>query len=73
MESDKTYNYIKIAQKIEKQLDCRVYIVGGYVRDKILKFKSVDLDFVVEGNGLKIAELFHKKLDGKLTIYKKEL
>lgn len=85
---DKIVNYIKIARQIEKQLDCKIYIIGGFVRDKIVRNKhacsfwsastvlmpeSVDLDFVVEGDGLKVAEVFHKKLGGKLTIYKKFL
>lgn len=65
--------YIKIARKIEKQLGCKIYIVGGFVRDKILKLKSVDLDFVVEGDGLAVADAFHKKFGGKLTVYKKFL
>ncbi len=70
MESD---NYIKIARTIERQLGCKIYIVGGYVRDKILKLKSVDLDFVVERDGLPVAENLYKKLGGKLTVYRKFL
>ncbi|MFH1540403.1 MAG: hypothetical protein ABID79_00890 [Elusimicrobiota bacterium] len=98
MESNKIANYIRIAKQIvrknsfaacestwtrDKQLGCKIYIVGGYVRDKILKVKSIDLDFVVEPsfceqrwdkeNGLKVAEIFHKELGGKLTVYKKFL
>ncbi|MFH0947445.1 MAG: hypothetical protein V1833_00385 [Elusimicrobiota bacterium] len=73
MESNKINSYIKIACKIEKQLGCKIYIVGGYVRDRILKLKSVDLDFVVEGDGLQVADFFHKKLGGKLTVHKKFL
>ena len=65
--------YVNFARKIEKQLGCKIYIVGGYVRDKILKLKSVDLDFVVEGNGLAVAESLHRKFGGKLTVYKKFL
>lgn len=73
MEPDKIVNYIKIARTIGRRLGCKIYIVGGYVRDKILKLKSVDLDFVVEGNGLATAESLHKKFGGKLTVYKKFL
>ena len=73
MESDKIVNYIKIARTIGQHLGCKIYIVGGYVRDKILKLKSVDLDFVVEGNGLAVAESLHKKFGGKLTVYRKFL
>ncbi|MEW6556719.1 MAG: hypothetical protein AB1349_05115 [Elusimicrobiota bacterium] len=70
---DKISHYIKVAQQIEKQSNCKIYIVGGFVRDRLLKLNSVDLDFVVEGTGIEVANNFHKKLDGKLTIYKKFL
>ncbi|MDO8735050.1 MAG: hypothetical protein Q7K21_07825 [Elusimicrobiota bacterium] len=73
MESDKIVNYIKIALTIGQQIGCKIYIVGGYVRDKILKLKSVDLDFVVEGSGWAAAESLHKKFGGKLTVYRKFL
>ncbi|MBN1383493.1 MAG: CCA tRNA nucleotidyltransferase [Elusimicrobia bacterium] len=65
--------YIELARKIEKETGCDIYIVGGYVRDKILGFKSIDLDFVASPNGLEVAEIFYKKLGGKLTVYKKFL
>ncbi len=34
------------------------YLVGGGVRDLILGLPSVDLDFVFEGNGMRMAESF---------------
>ncbi len=34
------------------------YLVGGPVRDLMLKFPNVDLDITVEGNGLRLAEGF---------------
>jgi len=62
---------LKLAKNSEKQLNCRIYIVGGFIRDLILKIKSIDLDLVVEGNGIEVANYFHNILDGKLTVYKK--
>jgi len=38
-----------------------IYLVGGYIRDKILRKKSNDIDFVMEEDALKIAEEFAKK------------
>ncbi|MCM8803876.1 MAG: CCA tRNA nucleotidyltransferase [Candidatus Omnitrophica bacterium] len=35
-----------------------VFLVGGYIRDKILKRKSNDIDFVMEVDALQIAEEF---------------
>ena len=44
----------------ELGLEC--YVVGGYVRDLFLKRSSKDIDVVVVGSGIKIAEAFGKKL-----------
>lgn len=45
------------------------YIVGGYVRDLILKSQSKDLDIVVIGSGIEFAEAFHQKLkEGEASI-----
>lgn len=41
-----------------------VYLVGGFVRDLILGVKNFDLDIVVEGDGIKFAEV----LSGKLNV-----
>lgn len=44
----------------ELQLEC--YVVGGYVRDIFLNRPSKDIDVVVVGSGIKIAEALGKKL-----------
>jgi len=63
-------NIIEIVGKIADELKVKAYIVGGPVRDKLLGIADYDLDFVVEGSGIKFAEAVNKKLKGKLTIYK---
>ncbi|OGS45529.1 MAG: hypothetical protein A2539_10210 [Elusimicrobia bacterium RIFOXYD2_FULL_34_15] len=71
MELYKIPDIIKFAKNTEKQLNCKIYAVGGFVRDNILGLKSIDLDFVVEGNAIVVANHFYQKLGGKLTVYKK--
>lgn len=44
----------------EMGLEC--YLVGGYVRDLILERPTNDIDVVVVGSGIKMAEAFSKKL-----------
>ncbi len=44
----------------EHNLEC--YVVGGYVRDIFLKRPSKDIDIVVVGSGIKMAEAFAEKL-----------
>ena len=63
-------NIIKIVGKIADELKMKAYIVGGPVRDKLLGMPNYDLDFVVEGDGIKFAEVLNKKLKGRLITYK---
>ena len=54
------------------ELGLETYVVGGYVRDLLLKRESKDIDFVAIGDGVKLAQLVAKKLGPKVhvTIYK---
>jgi tRNA nucleotidyltransferase (CCA-adding enzyme) len=63
-------NIIEIVGKTADKLKVPAYIVGGPVRDKLLGISNSDLDFVVEGDGIKFAGILNKKLKGKLTAYK---
>src|SRR5436309_3199519 len=46
------------------------YLVGGPVRDLALNMDNIDLDITVEGNGIRLAEVFAKTQPGAvLTIY----
>ncbi|WP_421773243.1 CCA tRNA nucleotidyltransferase [Gracilimonas sp.] len=57
-----------------QELDCPVYVVGGYVRDYYLnrsKQGEIDLDFVTVGSGIKLARKVSKKIEGSsLAVYK---
>ena len=39
------------------ELGVRAYVIGGYVRDSLLKRESKDIDIVVEGSGIEF--IFH--------------
>ena len=49
---------IEIIKDITKDSNCSVYIVGGYIRDKLMKTKKVleDIDVVYEGNVIAFIE-----------------
>jgi len=47
------------------ELNCPVYVIGGYVRDLYLQRPSKDIDFVIAGSGVELAELVAKKLKTK--------
>ena len=48
-----------------------IYVVGGFVRDLLLGRPSMDFDVVVEGDGIKIANLVSEKYGGRVTIHKR--
>lgn len=50
-------------------LEC--YVIGGFVRDLMLKRPSKDVDFVCVGSGIQLAEQIASKLEGaKVTVFK---
>ena len=52
--------------QIADELGLETYVVGGYVRDILLKRPSQDIDFVCIGSGVELAEAVHKTLGGNL-------
>jgi poly(A) polymerase len=48
----------------------RAYIIGGYVRDWILRRASKDVDIVVEGSGIDIAEKVANKFGVNVNVFK---
>ena len=48
---------------VADRLGVECYVVGGYVRDIFLERKSGDIDVVVVGNGILVAEELKKELD----------
>ncbi|MBO7235810.1 MAG: HD domain-containing protein [Alistipes sp.] len=46
------------------------YVVGGYVRDYYLRRPSSDIDVVVVGSGIAVAEELGRRLGTKVVVYK---
>ena len=64
---------LNAAEKTAKDLKVKLYPVGGFVRDTLLKKENItDLDFVVAGNLKKFAEAFAKRTKGSIVNLSKE-
>ena len=48
----------------------RAFVVGGYVRDCILGRKCTDIDIVVAGSGIEVAEALGAKLSTKVSVFR---
>ena len=58
---DKISNYCQ-----ENNKEC--FVVGGYVRDFLLKRKSKDIDILVLGSGIDVAKNIAKQIDEKIQV-----
>ena len=73
LNSTQTEEFIyKILAKAAKDIDIQTYLVGGYVRDKVLGRPSTDIDIVCVGDGIALAEYVNKLLgnDIPVVVYK---
>lgn len=52
-------------------MDCGVYMVGGFIRDLLLRIENLDLDIVVEGDGIPFARALSRKLNGRMIGHEK--
>jgi poly(A) polymerase len=53
-----------------KESGLRAFVIGGYVRDTLLKRKSKDIDIVVEGSGIELAKRVADTLGVNVTVFK---
>ena len=66
-----SYQVFGTVGKAAERLGVECYVVGGYVRDLILKRPSKDVDFVCVGSGIALAQEVAKSLGGlRVTIFK---
>ena len=65
------YSFLQVASELADSQKCNVFIVGGFVRDILLKREQNEIDFLVVGEGPVFASAFAEKLGIKnITIYK---
>ena len=65
------YHLLTEFGKVADELGYSVYAVGGFVRDLLLRVENFDVDIVVEGDGIRLAEEFEKKLRCRIRTHKK--
>jgi poly(A) polymerase len=65
-----SHSPLNVVKEIAQSENVRAYIIGGYVRDLILKRPSSDIDIVVEGSGVDIAEKAAKRFGVQVSVFK---
>ncbi|MCD4785190.1 MAG: CBS domain-containing protein [Candidatus Eremiobacteraeota bacterium] len=62
---------LKVCGIVGDKLKMRVFVVGGFVRDLLMGVENLDVDIVVEGDGILFGEQLSKKLDGRVKSHEK--
>jgi poly(A) polymerase len=70
MEEHLRHPVFKLLGNIADKNQIEAYVIGGFVRDLLLKRPSKDIDIVVLGNGIEFAELAGKQLNAKVSVFK---
>ncbi len=52
--------------KVGDELNMGAYVVGGFVRDLLLGIENLDIDIVVEGKGIALAQRLAQELGGRV-------
>jgi tRNA nucleotidyltransferase (CCA-adding enzyme) len=62
---------LRSAGAVADEIGTRIYTVGGFVRDLLLRYENLDVDLVVEGDGVAFAERLGVRLSAKVTSHRK--
>ncbi len=65
---------LRLAGNVAEELQVQVSVVGGFVRDLVMEKKSkdwteLDIDLVVEGDGITFSREFAKKIQGRVRTH----
>ncbi|MDO8886869.1 CBS domain-containing protein [Candidatus Oleimmundimicrobium sp.] len=64
-------NLLEELGELAKKEEKNVYVVGGFVRDLLLGYRNLDVDIVVEGDGIAFGRAIVEKLGGRIRAHKK--
>lgn len=56
---------------VADRMNAVAYVAGGFVRDLLLRIPNVDVDIVVEGDGVSFARALAERLSGRARVHQK--
>ena len=65
-----THPVFKLVSDTARELGVRAFVIGGYVRDCFLGKPNDDIDIVVEGSGIRLAEAVAKKCHARVSVFR---
>lgn len=65
------YGLLKLSGEIAERMGVQAYLVGGSVRDLLLGQTNLDIDLVIEGDGIAFAQELGRRLGGRVRPHKR--
>jgi len=65
-----THPVLKLVSETARELGVRAFVIGGYVRDCFLGKPNDDIDIVVEGSGIRLAEAVAQKCHARVSVFR---
>ncbi len=65
------YDQLYMAGELANEMNYKLYLVGGIVRDILLRIDNLDIDLVVEGDGIVFARSLAAQLQSRLAVHDK--
>lgn len=62
---------LKEAGELADRLDVSAYVVGGFVRDLLLGIENLDVDLVIEGDGIAFARALARANGGRVKVHER--
>ena len=67
----RVYDLLQASGELADRLGLSLYVVGGFVRDLLLGFENLDVDLVVEGDGIAFARALAKERAGRVKVHER--
>ena len=64
------HKIFSIVSEVAESLGVRAFVIGGYVRDCFLGRPSKDIDIVVEGSGIALAEAVGERVRSNVSVFR---
>ena len=63
--TDKELFFFKLVAECTSEIGCKSYVIGGFVRDKLLGRETKDIDIVCTGDGIELADKVASRLNSR--------
>jgi tRNA nucleotidyltransferase (CCA-adding enzyme) len=68
---EEIYNLLRLCGEVAEGLNFSAYLVGGSVRDLLRGEANLDIDIVIEGDGIAFAQELGKRLDARVRSHQR--